>query len=159
LKTLVLGIGNLLLGDEGVGVHAAHALMASDCPEGVTVLEVGTAILDALPALETADRVIILDAIKADGTPGSIYRIPLNGCQQKTSIASMHGFDIFSVIALTGRKEKLDGVILGVEPSYMGWSMELSPQVKAALPALLDAVRSEVGSSAAYTLHPLLMGR
>ena len=149
MKTLVLGIGNFLLGDEGVGVHAAHALMASDCPEGVTVLEIGTAILDALPALETADRVIILDAIKADGNPGSIYRIPLNGCQQKTSIASMHGFDIFRVMAMTGRKERLDGVVFGVEPYYMGWSMELSPQVKAALPALVDAVKSEAGSSVA----------
>lgn len=146
MKTLVLGIGNLLLGDEGMGVHAAHALMATECPEGVTVLEVGTAILDALPALETADRVIILDAIKADGKPGSIYRIPLNGCQQKTSIASMHGFDIFSVMALTMRKEKLDGVVLGVEPFYMGWSMELSPQVKGVLPALLDVVKAEIGS-------------
>ncbi len=50
-KTLVLGIGNLLLvllGDEGVGVHAARALLKEGCPNGTEVLEVGTAILDAI---------------------------------------------------------------------------------------------------------------
>ncbi len=76
--------------------------MLDDFADGVTVLEVGTVILDALPVLETADRVIILDVIKADGKLGSIHKLPLDGCQQKSSFASMHGFDIFSVMALTG---------------------------------------------------------
>ena len=63
METLVLGMGNMLLGDEGVGVHAALALM-EDCPAGTEVLDIGTAILDALPALERAERVIVMDAMK-----------------------------------------------------------------------------------------------
>ena len=59
MKTVVLGIGNLLLGDEGVGVHAAHAF-SENCPEGVEVRDIGTAILDAIPDFEKADKIASL---------------------------------------------------------------------------------------------------
>lgn len=143
-KTLVLGIGNLLLGDEGVGVHAARALQREECPCAAEVLEVGTAILDALPALEKADRVIVLDAMKYDGDPGTVYRIPLGRCRSSQCIASMHGFDIFRVLALTGREVPPEVLVYGVEPSYIGWSLELSPQVTNALTFLLESVKMEI---------------
>ena len=66
--TVVLGVGNLLLGDEGVGVHAARALLAGDLHDA-EVLDVGTAILDALPALERARFIVVIDAVEAGGTP------------------------------------------------------------------------------------------
>ena len=143
-KTLILGIGNLLLGDEGVGVHAARALQKEGCPGDVEILEIGTAILDALPALEKADRVIVLDAMKYDGNPGSVYRIPLGKCEKSQCIASMHGFDIFRVLALTGRDEPPEVMVFGVEPFNLGWSMELSPQVSGSLTFLLESVRQEI---------------
>ena len=61
-----MGIGNLLLGDEGVGVHAARELLKEELPEGIKVLEIGTSILDALPELEKAHRVIVLDAMSRE---------------------------------------------------------------------------------------------
>jgi hydrogenase maturation protease len=143
METLVLGMGNLLLGDEGVGVHAALSLI-EDCPPGTTVLDIGTAILDALPALERAERVIIMDAMKAQGDPGTVYRVPLSQCKGSQCIASMHGFDIFRVLALTKRREAPEVIVLGVEPACIDWSMELSPQVANALPFLLEAVRNEI---------------
>ena len=143
-KTLVLGIGNLLLGDEGVGVHAARALLREDCPRDVEILEIGTAILDALPALEKADRVIVLDAMKYDGNPGTVYRIPLGRCKGSRCIASMHGFDIFRVLALTGREAPPEVLVFGVEPLHVGWSMELSPQVANSLAFLLESVKKEM---------------
>ena len=63
MKTLILGIGNLLWGDEGIGVHAARELREEELPEGTKVLDVGTSILDALGELENSERVIVLDAI------------------------------------------------------------------------------------------------
>jgi len=143
-KTLILGIGNLLLGDEGVGVHAARALLEQGCPNGTEVLEVGTAILDALSALEKAHRVIVLDAMKHDGNPGTVYRIPLERCRRSQSIASMHGFDILRVLALLGRPYPPEVLVFGVEPRSLDWSMELSPEVSEALPFLLKAVRREL---------------
>jgi len=140
----VLGLGNLLLADEGVGVHAAHALASWACPEGVSVLDIGTALLDALPAIESADRVIVIDAMKADGTPGTVYRIPYAECARADIIASMHGFDLSRVLALAGRAEPPDVLVFGVEPQLIEWSLELSPAVAAALPAVVAAVREEI---------------
>ena len=142
--TLVLGIGNLLLGDEGVGVHAVRALQRETFPPEVEILEVGTAILDALPALERADRVIVLDAMKYDGDPGTVYRIALRKCERSQSIASMHGFDIFRVLALTGRKMPPEVLVFGVEPSFIGWSLDLSPQVRKAPIFLFASVKKEI---------------
>jgi hydrogenase maturation protease len=147
MKTLILGIGNLLLGDEGVGVHAAHALADAFPPEEVTVLDVGTAILDALPDIEKADRIIIVDAVKADGAPGSVYRIPIQDMAASPVIASMHGFDFSRVLCLAGRSEANgtpEVIVIGVEPAVIDWSLELSPLVARALPTVLAAVRGEV---------------
>ena len=97
----------------------------------------------ALPALERADRVIVLDAMKYDGDPGTIYRIPLGRCESSQCIASMHGFDIFRVLALTGREVPPEVMVFGVEPSHIGWSMDLSPQVANALTFLIESLKKE----------------
>lgn len=141
---LVLGIGNLLLGDEGVGVHAAQALIREALPEGVRVLDIGTAILDALLDLETADFVIVVDAVKADCAPGSVYRIPFDEMIHPDCIASMHGFDLSRVLALTQRQTAPEVLVIGVEPATMEWGLELSPDVQSALPIVLDQVRKEI---------------
>ena len=142
-NTLVLGLGNLLLGDEGVGVHAARALQ-DECCEDVEIQDVGTAILDALPALERADRVIVMDAMKGHGDPGTIYRTPMDQCTGNSCIASLHGFDLRSVLTLAGCETSPEVLVLGVEPAVVEWSMALSPPVKNALPVLLEAVREEL---------------
>ena len=144
MQTLILGIGNELLGDEGVGVHAARLLQHEKLPNQTKILEIGTAILDALPDLEQADRVIILDAMKDDQPPGTVYKIPLDDCSGAKCIASMHGFDIFRVMALAGRSTPPPVMVFGVEPLEIGWSMELSTPVTESMPHLLDAVRAEL---------------
>ena len=146
MKTLILGIGNLLLGDEGVGVHATRELLKEDLPEQTVVLDVGTAVLDALSELETARRIIILDAMKAGGEPGTIYSIPHYQCRGSRCVASMHGFDISKVLALAGHRDSAEVLVLGVEPANVEWSMELSPLVAEALPLLLETVRREINS-------------
>jgi hydrogenase maturation protease len=144
VNTLVIGMGNLLLCDEGVGVHAAQALLEEKIPDGVTVLDVGTAILDALPSIEAADRIIIIDAMKAGGPPGSVYRIPYEECARPECIASMHGFDLSRVMALAGNRGLPEIIIIGIEPALIDWSLDLSPAVKSALPHVLEAVRDEI---------------
>lgn len=143
MKTLVLGVGNLLMGDDGVGVHAAMSLCGEGGLDGADILDVGTAILDVLPALEAADRIVVMDAVCAGDIPGTVYRIPLSHCAENSCIASVHGLSLIRILALHG-KQVPDGVILGVEPDYIGWSMSLSPRVEKALPKLLEAVRMEI---------------
>ncbi len=104
MKTLVLGVGNLLMGDDGVGVHAAITL----CREGglacAEILEVGTAFLDAMPALEVADRIVVMDAVCAGEAPGTVYRIPLSRCSENSCIASVHGLSLVRILTLTGNR-------------------------------------------------------
>jgi hydrogenase maturation protease len=144
MKTLVLGMGNLLLCDEGIGVHVARALLTEELPEETEVLEVGTAILDALPAIGTAQRIIVVDAVKADGPPGTIYRIPFDELAPSPVIASMHGFDLSRVLALAGRTDHPEIMVIGVEPAVVDWSLDLSSAVAEALPVAIEAVRQEV---------------
>lgn len=148
MKTLVLGLGNLLLADEGVGVHVARALTESGCAEDATVLDIGTAILDALPALEVADRVIVIDAVKADGPPGSVYRMPFDAFLRPEIIASMHGFDLSRVLALSERRDTPEVIVIGVEPAVIDWSLELSPAVAKAVPVVLEQVQKEIHAPA-----------
>lgn len=147
MRTLVLGIGNLLLRDEGVGVHVVQTLMREGYPEGVDVLDVGTAILDALPAIEEAGRIIIIDAVKADGAPGSIYRMPMDAFERPQCIASMHGFDLSRVLALAGRTDDPEVIVIGVEPARIEWGLELSPEVGAMLPFVIKILREELATS------------
>ncbi|MCB2184775.1 MAG: HyaD/HybD family hydrogenase maturation endopeptidase [Deltaproteobacteria bacterium] len=141
MSTLVMGIGNLLLGDEGVGVHAVQALAQAGAPPGVTYLDAGTAILDALPHLEAATRVVVVDAMQAGGPPGEVYVLPLEDCQAKESLASLHGFDLPRVLALSRRRDTPPVTVVGVEPASLDWSLDLSPAVARALPLVLNTVR------------------
>ncbi|MGB3212974.1 MAG: hydrogenase maturation protease [Desulforhopalus sp.] len=144
VHTVILGLGNELLGDEGIGVHAVRQLKEVVLPQTAKIIEVGTAILDALDELKNAERVIVLDAMKDGGTPGTVYKIPLDHCNGSPCIASMHGFDIFRVMAIAGRSEPLPIMVFGVEPKEIGWSMTLSPAVTKSLPYLIDAVQEEL---------------
>lgn len=144
MKTLVLGIGNLLLGDEGVGVHTARALQQTTRPDEVVVLEVGTAFLEALPEIEQADRIIIVDAMQADHAPGTIYRVPFDDCVKPEIIASLHGFDLSRVLYMAGRITTPEVIVIGVEPARIDWGTELSPVIREAMPAIIEAVRAEI---------------
>ena len=72
---VILGVGNLLLSDEGVGVHVANKLMEMDLPAGVEVIEGGTDGFRLMNVVTEADRLIVVDAVKGGSPPGSIYRL------------------------------------------------------------------------------------
>ncbi|MEW6599890.1 MAG: hydrogenase maturation protease [Nitrospirota bacterium] len=147
MNTLILGIGNLLLCDEGIGVHAVHALQREGLPPNVIAMEVGTALIDALPEIEKADRIIIIDAMKADHGPGTVYRVPLSKCLKPDCMASMHGFDISRVLFLAGRTSISDVIVIGVEPAQIGWGTEPSPQIRNSIPAVIETVMTEIAEN------------
>lgn len=139
-----MGIGNLLLGDEGVGVHAAKKLKEQDLPEWVEVVDAGTAFLDVMPEFENSERIIVMDAMMANGDPGTVYRVPLKDCMRKGRLDSMHGFDIFRMLDMAGNKKDTEVVVFGVEPSEIKWSLELSEQVSRSIPCLLEIIYREI---------------
>jgi hydrogenase maturation protease len=144
MQTLILGIGNLLLCDEGVGVHVVRALQQEQLPADVITLEVGTFLLEALPYIEQADRIIIVDAMKADEAPGTVYRVPFDDCVKADCLASLHGFDLSRTLYMAGKEETPEVIVFGVEPSRIDWGIELSPVIQKAVPAVIGAIKKEI---------------
>ncbi len=144
MGTLVLGIGNLLLRDEGVGVHAARALQREQVPSDITILEVGTAFLDALPDIGKAHRIIIVDAMKAGHPPGTVYRVPFGECVKPQMIASLHGFDLSRVLFLAGMSTPPEVIVIGVEPARIEWGTELSPEIQSMICTVVETIKAEI---------------
>ena len=139
---LIVGLGNLLLTDDGVGVHVVRELL-KDPPQGVTVAEIGTAVLRAQELFERADVVIAIDAVGADGPAGSIYRFDGAEALIQGHI-SIHQFGITDLLRLLPKTSRPEVIILGVEPEVIDYGMTLSPAVQAALPKVVKAARNIV---------------
>ena len=146
-QLLVLGLGNLLCQDDGVGVAAVAWLLDRYEPaEGVRVLDGGTLGLSLLPTLENADTVLIVDAIRADGPPGSPVRLEgeevAHAAEHRLSV---HQVGVSDLIGAARWQGCLPGrlLLLGVVPESMELGVERTPAVEAALPALVDRVLRE----------------
>jgi hydrogenase maturation protease len=150
-RVVVVGLGNWLMGDDGVGVHAVRAL-AADPPRGVTVIEAGTSVLDALPLVESAEKVLAIDAVEAGGAPGTVYAFDAREAPVAPRPASMHSLDLPTALACFGRGPgPAEFRVLGVEPSRVGYGTGLSCEVRDALPALTREIRRTV---AEWTAQP-----
>ena len=147
-KTVILGVGNLLLMDEGVGVHAAVNLRGFPLPENVEVIEGGTDGFKLFHVISEADRLIVVDCVKGGGEPGSIYRFDVRDLKHMPDryMTSVHQVSILEVINLSGLVGKSPrATIIGVEPSEISMSMDLSPLVQEKLPRVLELVLETAG--------------
>lgn len=152
-KLLVMGIGNMLLTDDGVGVFAAQALMQEELPPNVTVLEAGTFTHDVFYLFEGYDAVLVLDIVHAKGKPGDIYHFSesqlVDNDKQRLSL---HDIDLLDSLTMAqmlyGRRPTLR--VLGMEPAdYTSWNIGLSPATQASFDAFLEAARREITAMAA----------
>ncbi|MFH1146611.1 MAG: HyaD/HybD family hydrogenase maturation endopeptidase [Pseudomonadota bacterium] len=147
-KVLVLGVGNLLLSDEGVGVHIADELMKMELPPDVSVVEGGTDGFRLMNVIVGFDRLIIVDAVRGGAEPGSIYRFDLEDIQVDSSLykTSVHQVGILEVIRLSrlvaGKTPRT--TIIGVEPKSLDMGMELSPEIHAKVPRVIELVLEEI---------------
>ena len=148
---LVLGVGNILLSDEGVGVRVVEAMQQMKMPENVEVLDGGTASMALLDTLRDRDRVIVIDAVKGNHHPGTIYRFtPADISVQREIATSLHQLDLLDALAqleFLGRPPR-DVVLYGIEPKDIGLSLELTPEVRAAIPRVIELVLSELETPA-----------
>jgi len=142
-RILVAGLGNLLLMDDGVGVHAVKELQKIP-PDGAVVAEVGTAVLSALHLLEWADKILALDAMQAGGIPGTLYAFGVEDVDRGGIQASLHELSLLAALGFLQNKTKPEIVIFGVEPERIDYGLELTSAVAAALPQLTAAVREQV---------------
>jgi hydrogenase maturation protease len=138
---MIIGLGNLLLGDEGIGVHAMRQLEAAYRFEpAVELIDGGTSGLDLLPLLKDQPRLLLLDALVSDQPPGSI-RVIRNGAIKSalTEKVSLHHLGLADLLALA---ELLDCappqiVLIGIVPERMEMEISLSDCLRARLPDLI----------------------
>jgi hydrogenase maturation protease len=148
MRTLVLGLGNILLSDDGVGVRVAERLIERyHFPPEVQVMDGGTLGLDLLGYVEDSDRLVVVDALDVGARPGTLARL-VDGevpafLAPKISPHQMGLADLLAASRLSGRfPDEL--VLWGVQPESLDVGLELSPAIAAQVGTLVERVLAEL---------------
>lgn len=143
MPILILGIGNLLLGDEGIGVHAVEALKDKSLPGEIVLLDGGTGGFYLLPYLEEFSRIILIDAIMDGKAPGTISLIKPRFSHEFPRTLSSHEVglkDLIESASLLGHFPTFYLITVSIE-KIQTMTMELSPDLKQSLPKIEVHVR------------------
>jgi hydrogenase maturation protease len=143
-STLILGIGNLLMGDEGVGVHAARLFEKEKLPTDVHVLDGGTGGFHLLSTFQEHQTIILIDATMDGREPGSVHVTQPKFASDFPKTLSAHDIglrDLIESAALIGTLPRLFLVTVSID-KISSMVMELSPPVKESLPKIVETVRS-----------------
>lgn len=143
----VVGIGNILLSDDGVGVHLVHILAGKINSSVITVIDAGTVPELFLLADGRIRKLIFVDAVRGGGTPGSIYRFNLDELEVLSELpVSLHDLtlvDNLRLLELLGKRPE-SVVVIGVEPGTIEFGTQLSSAVEQALPKAIEMVLKEI---------------
>jgi len=145
--TLVLGIGNPLLGDDGFGVEVVRRLRQQQRPPCVEFLDGGALGLALLPHLEGRSHILVVDAIDCGGEPGQIVRLgaaEIPACRGLK--LSEHQVTFHEVLALMDLLEikPQELLVVGVQPRSTHWGDPLSAEVEAAIPAVMNEIERQL---------------
>ena len=147
-KIAVLGIGNPLRRDDGLGIRVVQVMQSASGYAGVDIIDGGTA-PDLFSLLdEGVAKVVIVDALRGKGEPGSIYRLEITEENISTQpSASLHGLGVLDSLQLMVRlgMRPPEVIIIGVEPYDVAHGFGLSPQMEALVPQVITAVEKELG--------------
>jgi hydrogenase maturation protease len=148
MRVVVLGVGNILLSDEGVGVRAIEALREGWLlPPEVEVIDGGTSGMELLEDLSRADLLVVADAVKAGKSPASIIRIAGVDVpvffRAKISPHQVGLSDVLADLEFMDESPR-ETVIIGVQPVSMETRMELTPEVAARLPEVVGMIVAEL---------------
>ena len=145
---VVLGVGNLIMGDEGLGVRFIQELeRVGGLPDDVVTIDGGTSTNELLAELENLELLIIVDAIVSEAAPGTLVR--LEGDRIPSAFSNklsphQHGInDLLATLQFLGRAPARV-VLFGCVPARIELGMELSSEVTAVLPELVERVVAEL---------------
>jgi hydrogenase maturation protease len=145
-KILIVGIGNLLCRDEGVGVHVIQEMKKLQLPPSLDLLDMGTSTMDLLSYLDGGKKLIVIDAMKAGGNPGTIYKCkPEDLLPKDEGPISLHEIGLLETLNMAKKmKFEVETVVIGVEPKVFEWGMELSEEVRSRIPAIIETIMKEI---------------
>ncbi|WP_045217443.1 NiFeSe hydrogenase maturation protease [Desulfonatronovibrio magnus] len=147
MKTLlVMGIGNILLRDEGVGVYCMQTLQKEEWPENVFFADGGTFTQDLFYLFEKYDHLLVLDAVRGGKEPGSMYRLEekdlVHNKKQQVSLHDIDLLDSLRMAELLGSKPTL--TVMGIEPQEIAWEMGMTPTLEKVFPDFVELTRREI---------------
>jgi hydrogenase maturation protease len=145
-KVAVLGMGNEVLKDEGIGVHVVRCLEKVSDLGPVRLVDGGTS-PDAIDLVQDVERLIIIDAARCGGEPGAVYRLSPEQVQSQkpSSVHEMTVIDMLWSMEILGSVPEV--TIFGVEPKEIDWGLELSPELEEKLPKIVKVVEGEIRRS------------
>ena len=154
-RILILGIGNLLFKDEGIGIHVVNRLKDMDLPPYVEVIDGGTLSSYFIEIVGGRKKIIVIDAIKADGLPGTIYRLTDKDIENKRkgyfrTVFEQEFIDAWKTTYLL-KNQPEEVVYIGVEPEDTGEKslmaeIGLSPTIEKKIPEIIEMVMREISS-------------
>jgi hydrogenase maturation protease len=150
-KTVIVGVGNILCRDEGVGIHVIEELKKYNLPSHVEIYDGGTGGLDILEVLEGSDRAIIVDAVRGGMKPGEICCIRLDELDTEDGEAKMvstHELDFIMAKKIGEKVYDLpnDIILIGVEPESIELGTNLTPVIKDAIPLVIQYILAIINS-------------
>ncbi len=150
-RPLVIGIGSPILGDDGIGVHAARAVKEDARTRHVDVIELGTAGIALLDFIAGHDCLIIIDAVYSGAEPGTLHDLNADEIACCAHLDSGHDADLPAVLALGNELKGADMpesvLVLGVEAEELTrFSEELTPRVAAAIPRVVTRIATFLAS-------------
>ncbi len=148
-KILIVGVGNPLLGDEGIGVYAVRNLSQLPLPPDVDLLDCGCDLLNLVSYIYKPKKIIIIDAIRAGGKPGRIYRFDLDELETiQTTTRSAHQLQTVDALRLLKKVcpclSRCEIILIGIEPKAMELSGDLSEEVTESMADLTRLVLEEL---------------
>lgn len=146
-RILILGMGDLFLKDEGVGVHVVERLKGMELPSDVEVLDGGNISFDLLSYIEGRRRVIVIDALKGGGAPGTLYHVTDKDFEEKEELIqsghSSYFMDALKNASLLGTKPG-EIIFIGVEPKEISGGLTLSTKLKRKIPQIIEVIMEQV---------------
>lgn len=158
MRIVVLGVGNILLSDEGLGVRAIERLQRSySWPPEVKLIDGGTCGMELLEDIEGLDALIMVDAIRAGQAPGTPILLAGDAIpvffKTKLSPHQVGLCDVLATLEFLGRAPK-DTTIMGLQPHSLALGMELSSEIEASMPALMQMLVAQL-AKLGISVHPL----
>jgi len=144
---MVMGVGNALMSDEGLGVHFLKELERENLPGNITLIEGGTAGLELIHLIQDTDFLIIIDAVNAKAEPGAMFRFRPDDLKVFPDMfeVSFHQVGIVEVLTLAKILGKTpETLIFGVQPKSLDWGLDVTPEIAAVFPKLKELVLKEI---------------
>ena len=145
-KLGIIGLGNLLKGDDGIGVKIIEELHHRKLPQNLSIYDLGTGGMKVLHVLKDLDKVLIVDAVRFGGEPGDHVFFEPNEIKSLKTPKGTHDSNLFEVIELSKQLEEIPRkiVIMGIQPNDTGFNKNLSCEVSKNFDYLIECLIEKI---------------